>query len=163
MLSFYLTSFLVCLFVKMKAEVADSWQVVELKVLAPEDGIGPGFAGGAGIQHVIQTQFTIIALFGREFPSLYDPQLQNVVDASTVVLGKRKREDEGFGVLHAGDGRTKKPNLEFCWSAKFYRPTSKIPRYYRICSIWTSLSMMHICCFFLTLKTSRNQLVSETN
>lgn len=57
----------------MKAEVADSWQVVELKVLAPEDSIGPGFAGGAGVQHVIQTQFTIIALFGWEFPSLYDP------------------------------------------------------------------------------------------
>lgn len=97
----------------MKAEIADSWQVVELKVLAPEDSIGPGFAGGAGVQHVIQTQFTIIALFGWEFPSLYDPQLQNVVDTSTVVLSKRKHEDdddEGFwsAVLDTGDDGTLK-------------------------------------------------------
>lgn len=85
----YLASFLVRLFVKMKAEVADSWQVVELKVLTPKDSIGSGFAGGAGVKHVIQAQLTIIALFGWEFTGLDDPQLQNVVDASTVVLSTK--------------------------------------------------------------------------
>lgn len=88
---FYLASFFICLFVKMKAEAADSWQVVELKVLTPEHSVGSGFAGGAGVKHVIQAQFTIIALFGWEFTGLDDPQLQNIVDASTVVLSVGNR------------------------------------------------------------------------
>lgn len=97
----YLASFLVRLFVKVKAEVADSWQVVELKVLTPEDSIGSGLAGGAGVKHVIQAQFTIITLFGWELTGLDDPQLQNVVDASTVVLSVRNTDGKANTVIFA--------------------------------------------------------------
>lgn len=87
----YLASFLVCLFVKMKTEVADSREVVELKVFAPEDSVGAGFAGGACVQHVIQTQFTVIAFFGRQLPGLDDPELQDVIHPPAVVLSGRKQ------------------------------------------------------------------------
>lgn len=75
----------------MKPEVADSREVVELEVLAPEDSVGAGFAGGACVQHVVQTQFTVVAFFGRQFPGLNDPELQDVVHPPAVVLSGSKQ------------------------------------------------------------------------
>lgn len=55
-------------------------------MLAPEDCVGPGFAGGAGIKHVIQTQLTIIAFLSWEVSSFNDPQLEHIVNPSAVIL-----------------------------------------------------------------------------
>lgn len=74
----------------MKAEVADGGQVVELEVLAPEDGVGARLAGGARVQHVVQAQLAIVALLGRELAGLDDPQLQHVVHPPAVVLHARR-------------------------------------------------------------------------
>lgn len=82
----HLASLLVSLFVKMKAKVADSRQVVELEVLAPEHGVRAGLAGGARVQHVVQAKFAVVAFLGREFSGLDDPQLEHIVHPPTVVL-----------------------------------------------------------------------------
>lgn len=98
----YLASFLVRLFVEMKSEVADSREVVELKVLAPEDSVGAGFAGGACIQHVVQTQFTVVTFFGWQLPGLDDPELQDIVHSPTVVLSVRKERIAQYWSRHVG-------------------------------------------------------------
>lgn len=75
----------------MKPEVPDSREVVELEVLAPEDSVGARFAGGACVQHVVQTQFTVIAFFGWQLTGLNDPELQDIVHPPAVVLSGRKQ------------------------------------------------------------------------
>lgn len=80
----------------MQAKATNGRQIVELKMLAPEDGVGPGFAGGARVQHVVQTQLTIVALLGRKVSSFDDPQFEHIVHPSAVVL-KMKR---GVLLLH---------------------------------------------------------------
>lgn len=61
----YLSSFFVSFLVEVQTKATNGRQVVEFKMLAPEHGVGPGFAGGARVQHVVQTQFTIIAFLSR--------------------------------------------------------------------------------------------------
>lgn len=70
----------------MKAEVADSGQVVELKVLAPENGVGAGLAGGTCVQHVVQTKFAVVAFLGWKLAGLDDPQFEHIVHPPAVVL-----------------------------------------------------------------------------
>ena len=82
----HLASLLVRLLVEVKAKVADGGQVVELKVLPPEDGVGAGLAGGARVQHVVQAQFTVVALLGWKLAGLDDPQFEHIVHAAAVVL-----------------------------------------------------------------------------
>lgn len=82
----HLAPLLVRLLVQVKAQVANGRQVVELEVLAPEDGVGAGLAGGACVQHVVQAQLAVVALLGRELSGLDDPQLEHVVHPSAVVL-----------------------------------------------------------------------------
>lgn len=65
-------------------------------MLAPEDGVGPGFAGGACVQHVIQTQLTIVAFLSRKVSSFNDPQLEHIVHPSAVVLEVKR----GVLLLH---------------------------------------------------------------
>lgn len=55
-------------------------------MLAPEDSVCPGFAGGAGVQHVIQTQLAIIAFLCWEVSRFNDPQLEHIVHPSAVIL-----------------------------------------------------------------------------
>lgn len=86
----HLPSLLVRLFVQMKAKVADGRQVVELKVLSPEDGVGAGLAGGAGVQHVVQAQLAVVALLSRELTGFNYPQFQHIVHPPAIVL----HEDE---------------------------------------------------------------------
>ena len=86
----HLAPLLVRLLVEVQAQVADCRQVVELKVLAPEDGVGAGLAGGAGVQHVVQAQFAVVAFLSRQLPRLDDPQLQDVVYPPAVVLERTK-------------------------------------------------------------------------
>lgn len=78
----------------MEAEVADGGQVVELEVLAPEDGVGARLAGGARVQHVVQAQLAVVALLGRQLARLDDPQLQHVVHPPAVVLQDDERTEE---------------------------------------------------------------------
>lgn len=80
----------------MQTKATNCGQIVKLKMLAPENGVGPGFAGGACIQHVIKTKLTIVALLSRKVSSLNDPQLEHIVHPSAVVL-KAKR---GVLLLH---------------------------------------------------------------
>lgn len=82
----HLASLLVRLLVQMKAKVTDSGEVVEFKVLAPEHRVGPGLAGGAGVQHVVQTKFAVIAFLGWKLAGLDDPQFEHIVNPATVVL-----------------------------------------------------------------------------
>lgn len=65
-------------------------------MLAPEDGVGPGFAGGACVQHVVQTQLTIVALLSRKISSFNDPQLEHIVHPPAVVLEVKR----GVLLLH---------------------------------------------------------------
>jgi len=80
----------------VKTKATNGRQIVELKMLAPEDGVGPGFAGGACVQHVIQTQLTIVALLSREVSSFNDPQLEHIIHPSAVVLELK----QGVLLLH---------------------------------------------------------------
>lgn len=74
----------------MQTKATNGRQIVELKMLSPEDGVCPGFAGGACIQHVIQTQLTIVTLFRRKVSSFDDPQFEHIVHASAVVLEAKR-------------------------------------------------------------------------
>lgn len=74
----------------MQTKATNGRQIVELKMLSPEDGVRPGFAGGACIQHVIQTKLTIITLLCREVSSFDDPQLEHIVHTSAVVLEAKR-------------------------------------------------------------------------
>lgn len=74
----------------MQAKATNGRQIVEFKMLAPEDGVGPGFAGGACIQHVVQTKLTIVAFLSWKVTSFNDPQLEHIVNPPAVVL-KLKR------------------------------------------------------------------------
>lgn len=82
----YLASFFVCFLVEVQAKATNGRQIVKLKMLAPEDCVGPGFAGGACVQHVIQTQLTIVAFLSWKVSSFNDPQLEHIVNSSAVVL-----------------------------------------------------------------------------
>lgn len=70
----------------MQAQAPDSREVVELKVLTPEHGVCSRLAGGACVQHVIQTQLAVVALFRWKVPRLDNPQLENIVHPTTVIL-----------------------------------------------------------------------------
>lgn len=88
---YYLASFFVSFLVEVQTKATNGRQVVELKVLAPEDGVSPGFAGGACVQHVIQTQLTIVAFLSRKVSSFNDPQLEDIVHPSAVVLEVKQK------------------------------------------------------------------------
>lgn len=55
-------------------------------MLAPEDGVGAGLAGGACVQHVVQTKFAVVALLGWKLAGLDDPQFEHIVHPPAVVL-----------------------------------------------------------------------------
>ena len=55
-------------------------------MLAPEDRVSAGFAGGACIQHVIQAKFAVVALFGWKLTGLDDPEFEHIVYPPAVVL-----------------------------------------------------------------------------
>lgn len=80
----------VCFLVQVQTKATNGRQIVELKMLSPEDGVCPGFAGGACIQHVIQTQLTIVTLLRRKVSSFDDPQLEHIVHTSAVVLEAKR-------------------------------------------------------------------------
>lgn len=82
----YLASFFVRFLVEMQPKATNGGQIVKFKMLAPEDRVGPGLAGGACIQHVIQTKLTIIAFLSWKVSSFNDPQLEHVINSSAVVL-----------------------------------------------------------------------------
>lgn len=77
---------LVRVLVEVGRDVLDGGQVVELKVLPPEDVVGLELAGGAGVQRVVQAQLAEVFLFGWQVLGLDDPQLQQVFHPATVVL-----------------------------------------------------------------------------
>ncbi len=80
----------------MQTKATNGRQIVKFKMLAPEDGVSPGFAGGACVQHVIQTQLTIVAFLSRKISSFNDPQLKHIVHPSAVVL----KVKQGVLLLH---------------------------------------------------------------
>lgn len=80
----------------MQTKATNGRQIVKFKMLAPEHGVGPGFAGGACVQHVIQTQFTIVAFLSWKVSSFDDPQLEHIFHPSAVVLVGRR----GVLLLH---------------------------------------------------------------
>lgn len=87
----YLASFFVCFLVEVQAKATNGRQIVKFKMLAPEDRVSPGFAGGACVQHVIQTQLTIVTFLSWKVSSFNDPQLKHIVNSSAVVLKGTRR------------------------------------------------------------------------
>lgn len=84
----------------MKAEVADGGQVVEFEVLAPEDRVGAGLAGGACVQHVVQTKLAVVAFLGWKLAGLDDPQFEHIVHPPAVVLrGDEVRSNKEMCIL----------------------------------------------------------------
>lgn len=79
----------VCVFVEVGRDALDRRQVIELKVLSPEDIVSLEFTGGAGVEGVIQTELAEVFLFGWQVLRLDDPQLQHVLYPATVVLETR--------------------------------------------------------------------------
>lgn len=77
---------LVRVLVEVRRDALDWRQVVELKVLTPEDVVGLELAGGAGVKRVVQAQLAEILLLGRQILGLDDPQLQQVLHPPAVVL-----------------------------------------------------------------------------
>lgn len=55
-------------------------------MLAPENGVGARLAGGACVQHVVQTKFAVVALLGWKLAGLDDPQFEHIVHPPAVVL-----------------------------------------------------------------------------
>lgn len=55
-------------------------------MLAPENSVGAGLAGGARVQHVVQTKLAVVAFLGWKLSGLDDPQLEHIVHPSAVVL-----------------------------------------------------------------------------
>ena len=55
-------------------------------MLAPENGVSAGLAGGACVQHVVQTKFAVVALLGWKLAGLDDPQFEHIIHPSAVVL-----------------------------------------------------------------------------
>ena len=92
----YLASFFVRFLVEVQAKATNGRQIVELKMLAPEDGVRAGLAGGARVQHVVQTQLAVVAFLSWEVPRLDDPQLEHIVHPSAVVLETKR----GVLLLH---------------------------------------------------------------
>lgn len=82
----YLASLFVCFFVEVQTKATDGRQIVKFKMLAPEHGVCPGFAGGAGVQHVIQTQLAIVTFLRWEVSCLNDPQLEHIIHPPAVIL-----------------------------------------------------------------------------
>lgn len=74
----------------MQTKATNGWQIVELKVLAPEDRVSPRFAGGSCVQHVVQTQLAVVAFLCGKVSSFDDPQLEHVVHPSAVVLETKR-------------------------------------------------------------------------
>lgn len=81
-----LASLLVRLLVQVQAQASDSREVVELEVLTPEHRVCSRLAGGARVQHVIQAQLAVVALFRWKIPRLNNPQFKNIVHPTTVIL-----------------------------------------------------------------------------
>lgn len=92
----YLASFFVSFLVEVQTKATNGRQIVKFKMLAPEDCVGPGFAGGSCVQHVIQTQLTIVAFLSWEVSRFNDPQLEHIVHPSAVVL----KLEHGVLLLH---------------------------------------------------------------
>lgn len=65
-------------------------------MLAPENGVGAGLAGGACVQHVVQTQLTIIAFLSWKVSRFDDPQLEDIIHPSAVILEVKR----GVLLLH---------------------------------------------------------------
>lgn len=92
----YLASFFVRFLVEVQTKATNGRQIVKFKMLAPEDGVSPGFAGGACVQHVIQTQLAVVAFLSGEVSGFDDPQLEHIVHPSAVVL----EAERGVLLLH---------------------------------------------------------------
>ena len=73
--------------VDVHGDAAHSGQAGELKVLAPEETVRAHLAGGASVEHVVQTELAEVLLLGREVLGLDDPQAEDVLRTPTVVLG----------------------------------------------------------------------------
>lgn len=82
----YLASLFVSLFVEVQTKATNGRQIVKLKMFSPEDCIGAWLAGGACIQHVIQTQLTIVAFLSWKISGLDYPQLEYILYSPAVVL-----------------------------------------------------------------------------
>lgn len=83
---FVLLFFLVSITVDVYGDALNGRHTGELKVFPPEQAVRAGFAGGAGVQHVIQTQLTEILLFRWQIFGFDDPQTEDVFRPSAVVL-----------------------------------------------------------------------------
>lgn len=64
-------------------------QAGEVEVLAPEQAVVASFAGGPGVEDVVQTQLTEILLLGGQVFGFDDPESQQVLRSPTVVLKNR--------------------------------------------------------------------------
>lgn len=82
----YLASLFICLFVKVQTKATNGWQIVKLKMFSPEDRVGAGFAGGARVQHVVQTKLAVVAFLSWKISSLNYPQLEHILHPPAVVL-----------------------------------------------------------------------------
>ena len=85
-----LAPFFVGFLVQVQTKATNGRQIVELKMLSPEDGVCPGFAGGACIQHVIQTQLAVVTFLRRQVSSFDDPQLEHIFHTPAVVLEAKR-------------------------------------------------------------------------
>lgn len=77
---------LVAVFVEVRRYALDSRQVIKFKVFSPKDIVSLEFAGGAGVERVVETELTEVFLFGWQVFGLDDPQPQQVLYPPTVVL-----------------------------------------------------------------------------
>lgn len=83
---FVLFLFLVHITIDVYSDALNGRNAAKLKVFPPEQAVRAGFAGGAGVQHIIQTQLTEILLFRWQIFGLDDPQTEDVFRSSAVVL-----------------------------------------------------------------------------
>lgn len=81
---------LVYVAVDVHGDAVHAGQAGEVKVLAPEQAVVSGLAGGPGVQDVVQTQLTEIFLLRRQIFGLDDPQSQQVLGSPAVVLQTQK-------------------------------------------------------------------------
>lgn len=80
----------------MCCDALDGGQVVELKVLSPEDIVSLELTGGASVERVIQTKLAEVFLFGWQVLGLYDPQPQQILYPTAVVLWIEGDDRWGF-------------------------------------------------------------------
>lgn len=80
--------------VHVHCEAARGGQPGELEVLAPEEAIVAALASGARMQHVVQAQLAEVRLLGWQVLGLDDPQPQQVLCPSAVVLRSTESCDQ---------------------------------------------------------------------